>query len=214
MTTELESLVRAATNGNTEAYGDLIDQTSSMVSSIALAIVRDLELSRDITQDVFLCAWRDLKALRDPGSFLPWLRQMTRNHAHTALRTLIRQRRLGASGILDDLAPVLADSNPTLTEQLTSWEEAKSLAEALSVLPETAREVLVLYYREEKSIAQVARLLDLSEVVVKKRLSRARGSLRAELMRKAGETLGRTVPGAAFTAAIISALPIAAPVIG
>jgi hypothetical protein len=46
----------------------LLDETSTLVSSIALAIVRDFELSRDVAQDVFLSVWRDLKKLRNLDS--------------------------------------------------------------------------------------------------------------------------------------------------
>jgi RNA polymerase sigma factor (sigma-70 family) len=214
MPAELETLVLAAAAGDTHAYGRLIDETSSLVSSITLAILRDLELSRDVAQEVFLCAWRDLKKLRNPASFLPWLRQMARNRARTALRTSVRQRKLGASGLLDDLAPILADPKPSITEQMVSREESERLAGALSLLPDDAREVLVLYYREGESVSQVAQLLELSEVAVKKRLSRARASLRDHLLEQTGDTLGRTVPGAAFTTAVVSALPLVAPLVG
>src|SRR5215469_15462143 len=131
MQAELETLVLAAAAGDTQAYGRLIDRTSSLVSSIAVATVGDLELSRDIAQEVFLCVWRDLKKLRNPSSFLPWLRQVARNRARTALRTMVKQRKLGVSGVLDDLAPVLADPNPGIAEQMVSREESERLSEAL-----------------------------------------------------------------------------------
>jgi len=99
MPVNLETLVLAATRGNAEAYGKLVDETSPLVSSIALAIVRDFELSRDIAQDVFLSVWRDLKNLRNPASFLPWLRQTVRNRAKTALRTRAAAKgRAGSAG--------------------------------------------------------------------------------------------------------------------
>src|SRR5664280_1327632 len=81
-----KALMAAAAHGDADAYGELVSHTSPLVSSIALAMVRDLELSRDIAQEVFLAAWRDLKSLRNPASFLPWLRQMARNRARVALR--------------------------------------------------------------------------------------------------------------------------------
>ncbi len=83
----LASQVPAAARGDRAAFAVLVDGTRSVVSSIALAIVRDADLSRDIAQDVFLAAWRDLGQLRDPNSFLPWLRQLTRNRAYHVLRT-------------------------------------------------------------------------------------------------------------------------------
>jgi len=208
---ELEPLVIAAARGDADAYGELVTQTSPLVSSIALAIVRDLELSRDVAQEVFLSVWRDLKKLRNPESFLPWLRQTARNRAKTALRTDARKRKLGAAGLLDELLPVAVDPRPSATDRMIAKEELQALAEALAALPEETREVLTLFYREGQSVAQVASLLELSEVAVKKRLSRARASLRESIQEQIGETLRRTAPGAAFTAAVVIALPASAP---
>ena len=89
----LDVLVESAAGGDVDAFGQLLNATSGMVTSIVLAIVRDVDMSQDIAQEVFLSAWRDLKKLRNPASFLPWLRQIARNHAHHALRTRIRRRR-------------------------------------------------------------------------------------------------------------------------
>src|SRR6202035_5039776 len=106
-----QHLVRAAAQGDAEAYGELVSETSSLVSSIALAIVRDLETSRDVAQDVFLVVWRDLKTLRNPASFLPWLRQTTRNRANASLRTMVRRRKLVDTRPSDDLLLRLTDSH-------------------------------------------------------------------------------------------------------
>src|SRR4051794_5851125 len=85
-TANLELHVRAAAQGDAEAFARLVDASRTLVCSIALAILRDVEASQDVAQDVFLAAWRDLGKLRNPASFLPWLRQMTRNRAHHVLR--------------------------------------------------------------------------------------------------------------------------------
>lgn len=209
MLSDLEPLVLSAARGDSDAYCALVTETSPLVSSITLAIVRDLELSRDVTQEVFLAVWRDLKSLRNPASFLPWLRQTARNRAHAALRSLMRRRRLGLTGLLDDLLPRMVDPRPIAAEELVSREEARALADALEALPEETREILTLFYREGQSVAQVAALLELSETAVKKRLSRARESLRASVREQIGETLCRTRPGPGFAAVVIAALPAA-----
>lgn len=210
MSANYDALVTAAARGDAQAYSELVTETSPLVSSIALAIVRDLELSRDVAQEVFLAVWRDLKTLRNPASFLPWLRQTTRNRANTALRSRIRGRSMSGLSPLDDLLPRLMDPGPNAAEQLAAREEAQALSEALEALPEETREILTLFYREGQSARQVASLLGLSEVAVKKRLSRARECLRASVQEQIGETLCRTSPGAGFTAVVIAALPSAA----
>src|SRR5262249_12165138 len=75
-------------------------------------------------------------------------------------------------------------------------------------MPESFREPLILFYREENSVAEVARQLDLSEEAVKQRLSRGRAMLRAEMANVVESALSRTKPGRAFTVGVFVALPV------
>jgi RNA polymerase sigma factor (sigma-70 family) len=208
---QLDVLVTAAACGDAQAFGAIVDATSGMVSSITLAILRDLDLSRDVAQEVFLAAWKDLARLRNPASFLPWLRQTARNRANDALRTKIRQRRTVFSGDEDDLLATVADPRADTAGTLLAEEELRILSRAIDDLPDETREVVVLFYREEQSVRQVSLLLGLSEDAVRQRLSRARVRLREAILDRAGEALRRTAPGAAFSAAILTALAAAAP---
>jgi RNA polymerase sigma factor (sigma-70 family) len=208
---DLEPLVVAAAAGDRDAFGLLVTATSGVVSSISLAILRDLDLSRDVAQDVFLAAWRDLRKLRSPASFLPWLRQLARNRAHHALRSHVRARRREADSVAEDFLNTINDPGPSVAAQMVAREEAGALARALDALPDDTREVLTLFYREGQSVAQVSALLDLSEDAVKKRLSRARATLREAVLDTVGQTVRATAPGAAFTAAVMGGLTIAAP---
>src|SRR6185295_14928739 len=105
----LSTHVPAAARGDRDAFAALVDATRSVVSSIALAIVRDADLSRDVSQDVFLAAWRDISQLRDPNSFLPWLRQLTRNRAYHVLRTKRRRATRIEERELDALVGIAVD---------------------------------------------------------------------------------------------------------
>ena len=68
--------VLAAQQGDMAAYQRLVNRCRQMVSSIALAIVKDLDRSEDIAQQVFIHVWQQLPQLREANSFLPWLRQI------------------------------------------------------------------------------------------------------------------------------------------
>src|SRR5262245_55861524 len=207
----LELLVASAAGGDTDAFNQILVATSGMVASIVLAIVRDIDMSEDIAQEVFLSAWRDLKKLRNPASFLPWLRQVARNHAHHALRTRIRRRRwLVPFAGHEERLEAISGSDST-RERLLDAEQRRALRNALASLPEDTREVLILFYREGQSVAQVATLLDLSEAAVKKRLSRARTALRGMVLDQLDDSLKRTAPGVAFTIAVMAALPLTMP---
>lgn len=213
LTPELDAYVRAAAGGDSEAFGMLVERTKNLVASIAVAILRDVELARDVAQDVFLAAWRDLAKLREPASFLPWLRSLTRNRAHHVLRTQARRRRMISETEADELVAALADARPGAREALIANEEACLLAHALEQLPDEAREIVTLFYREGRSVQQVADLLGVSADAAKQRLSRARARLRRAVLERVGEVLERTAPSAAFTTAVMSALALGGPAV-
>jgi RNA polymerase sigma factor (sigma-70 family) len=196
-----ESDVLAAAAGSGDAYARVVDGCRGLVASVALAIVRDVPASEEVAQDVFVRAFRSLPRLRNPRSFLPWLRQLTRNRAHKFIAE--RSRR----PFSEEAMTAVADPRPGADERLLRAEELRVLAEALEALPDDAREVLVLYYREGRSLAQAAGLLGLSEDAVKKRLSRARARLRQDVEARFADAAERTRPGAQFTAAVMLALP-------
>jgi RNA polymerase sigma factor (sigma-70 family) len=203
----LEADVRAAIRGDERAFARLVDETRNMVTSIALAILGDLELSRDVAQDVYLSAWRDLGKLREATSFVPWLRQVTRHRAHHVLRSKVRRERRVTNVEEDRLLAVAADPSPDAMDRLVDQETRRTVEEAVDALPDGSREVVLLYYREGESARQVAELLDLSEAAVRQRLVRARATLRESLADK----VRATAPGAAFTAGVMGALTLAAP---
>lgn len=188
--------------GDRAAFARLVEETSGVVCAIALAEVKDIAASEDVAQDVFLAAWTGLARLRKIQSFLPWLRQVTRHRA----RTWVRWRPRGS----DDKLADLADGLPSPETLLLEAEERCALDAAWSALATDAREVLTLYYRESESTARVAALLGLREAAVRQRLSRARATLRAEVLALLGGALKKSAPGAAFTATVVT-LTIAGP---
>jgi RNA polymerase sigma factor (sigma-70 family) len=214
MSTEvLESLVHthypAAVRGDRDAYGRIVAGCQSTVTSIALAIVRDVPTSEDIAQEAFLSAWQNLRKLTNPASFLPWLRQITRNLARDHLRSQAHRR--APAGDLEAVLAAVADPHPGPSEQLAHAQEQAVAADVIDRLPEESREVLLLYYREGQSSRQVASLLGLQDAAVRKRLSRARQLVREELLQRLGEFARATAPGAGFTAAVAALLMTSAP---
>jgi RNA polymerase sigma factor (sigma-70 family) len=195
--------VKAAAAGSVGAYERLVNGSRNLVTSIAFATVRDVSSSEEIAQDVFIHAWRGLEKLRSPESFLPWLRQLTRNRANQFLRERHR-RPASAEPAALEAAP---DARPGLEDALISAEQERRLAAAVDALPEETREVVLLFYREGQSISQAAALLDLSEDAVKKRLSRARDRLRESLNLEMASDAESTRPTERFSAAVLAALP-------
>ncbi|MCS3745979.1 sigma-70 family RNA polymerase sigma factor [Xanthomonas sp. 3793] len=205
----LQRELPSAAAGCQQAYGRIVGACQNTVTAIALAITRDIAASEDIAQEAFLRAWQRLAQLHQPASFLPWLRQITRNLARDWLRA---NRHRALSGEAADLAIAMAaDPAPSPADRLLKAEEEIAALDIMSALPEESRETLLLYYRESQSSQQVASLLGLSDAAVRKRLSRARASVRDELLRRFGEVARSSAPSVAFATAVTSATMLAAP---
>ncbi len=199
----------AAARGDRDAYGRIVMACQNVVTAVALAITRDVPASEDIAQDAFIAAWQQLKRLHNPSSFLPWLRQITRNLARDHLRAN-RHRPLDGAGA-EIAIGLAADPSPTPMQQLADDEREHAAAELIAALPAQSREVLLLYYREGQRSQQVADLLGVSDAAVRKRLSRARQGLRDDLLKRFGEFAHGSAPSAAFTTIVATALVAASP---
>lgn len=205
----LERELPAAAGGCQHAYGRIVLACQNTVTAIALAITRDRQASEDIAQEAFVKGWQQLHQLRSSTSFLPWLRQITRNLARDWLRA---QRGRPLTGEAAEVAlGMAADPAPGAADRLQRVEEEIVAEDIISALPADSREVLLLYYREGQRSQQVADLLGLSDAAVRKRLSRARAQVRDGLLQRFGEFARSSAPSAAFATAVVSMVLVAAP---
>jgi RNA polymerase sigma factor (sigma-70 family) len=205
-----------AQQGEQRAYERIIRRSQNLVSTIALAIVKDVDDSEEIAQQVFVSVWQNLKQLNKPESFLPWLRQTTR---YAALN-YIRDNKVNSRVDSDEASVLLAQMatiDDTQYEQLSQEQNKRLVAQFIDQLPEESREIILLYYREEQSSKQVAQLLHLTEGAVRKKLSRARGALKSEMVKHLGSAIYSTAPALGFSAMVIGLItpsgPVAASVI-
>lgn len=201
--------VQAASQGDKDAFTRLVIACQRSVSSIALAIVKDLDASEDVTQQVFIHSWQQLHTLQSPASFLPWLRQITRYRAFNYLR----DNKVGSKVSGEQADAILAEfaSDTQLTDELAKAQQNQIMADFISKLPAESREIVLLFYREEQNSQQVAELLGITESNVRKKLQRVRELLKDQLLTKYGKLILSTAPGLGLTTAICSALTVTSP---
>jgi RNA polymerase sigma factor (sigma-70 family) len=194
--------------GDREAFGRIVERYQTLICSLAYSACGDLARSEDLAQESFITAWQKLGELREPTKLRGWLCGIVRNLAANTKRR--EQRRGGAVASLDSVAEQVGpDADPA--GQAVTQEEASLLWRSLAGLSDAYREPMVLFYRQGRSVAEVAQALDLSEDAVKQRLSRGRSMLRDELVDVVEGLLARTRPSTAFTVAVLVALPALAP---
>ncbi len=200
LTHETTYLWQQVCQGSVAAFETLVSQYQAMVSAVAYNACGDLALSEDIAQETFLTAWKSRSQLREVHKLSGWLCGIARNLAHNVNR---KQSSLNVR--LDQVAePATEAVDPS--EAAVTQEEESLVWQSLEGIPDNYREPLILFYRENQSVAEVAQALDLSEDAVKQRLSRGRTMLRDQIAELVEGTLRRTRPGKAFTVAVISSI--------
>lgn len=202
------ALVMASLGGDRRAFGEIVSRYQSLLCSLAYSSVGDLNHSEDIAQEVFVEAWGKLDTLREPAKLKAWLCGILRFKVSRFRRKEANQPVRHADELDERRGH---GSNKAKMEDAAIREEQQALLwQAMEQVPETYREPLILFYREDRSTRQVAMDLDLSEDAVKQRLSRGRKLLQAEMTRFVEKALEHSKPGAAFSAgvmAVISTVP-------
>lgn len=189
--------------GNTEAFEAVVRRYQSMVCAVAYNVCGNVALSEDVAQETFWTAWRERSALQDLSRLRQWLCGIARNVGRNAGRRAGRPADAGAA--LETVAELPAEAQGP-EEAAVSQEQESLIWETLAAIPETYREPLILFYREDQSVAEVAAALDLKEDAVKQRLSRGRSMLRERVANLVEDGLRKTRPGRKFTVCVMTGL--------
>ena len=80
-------LVERARTGDHDAFSLLVRASGNRLYGIAKLILRDPDRAQDAVQEAFALAWRDVRALRDPGAWDAWLYRLTVNACYRSAKT-------------------------------------------------------------------------------------------------------------------------------
>ncbi|HXG88189.1 MAG TPA: sigma-70 family RNA polymerase sigma factor [Vicinamibacterales bacterium] len=183
---ETDLLARLRT-GEEAAFEDLVRRYSPRLLAVARRIVGTEEDARDVIQDAFLSAFRNLSRFHGDAKLSTWLHRIVVNGALMKLRT---RRRKPEESIEPLLPAFLSDGH--YAERFSSWNERADLSlsrsetremvrRRIDELPDSFRTVLLLRDIEGMDTEETARLLDTTPNAVKIRLHRARQALRTLL---------------------------------
>ncbi len=119
-----------------------------------------------------------------------------------------RQRQQTPTAQAEPLSPETPDGLATPCEQAITADESALMWSILTGIPEIYREPMVLYYREQHSVAAVAATLEVSEDTVRQRLVRGRAMLNERIAKRVETALERSAPTTAFAGMVVLALPL------
>lgn len=182
-------LVLLVTNGQREAFGELVARYRSKVNSLALKITKNEIDAQEVVQEVFLSAFSKLDSFKGTAAFSSWLYRVAANGA----LMLLRSRRRDAYESWDDVQPRYESATPGTWSAPADWAtqadrvfERKEIIRVLDTefdeIPERYRTILILRELDGLSNREIADVLGITVAAVKSRLHRARIALRKRLV--------------------------------
>ena len=165
-------LVSQAKRGDREAFDSLARLTGDQCMAIAFRILRDYDLAEDDVQSALLTAWREIRTLRDPRRFEPWLHRILTNACFAETR---RRRRWTERVQLISVEPVHG------TDEYQTVDNRDQFERAFRRLTVEQRAVLVFHHYLGLSLPEVAARIGIPVGTVKSRMYHAKRALRAIL---------------------------------
>lgn len=153
------------------AFGDFVTAHRRRIFGLLLGHIGDADEAEDLTQEVFVRAWRNRARFRPSAEAWPWLAKIAINVARDAHR----RRRVRPESPIDD--PVQCE-RPDPREAAAASEHLERVRQALQQLPERQREVMVLHAHGGMSPAEIAKVLGLRANNVRVNLHHGRQRLR------------------------------------
>jgi RNA polymerase sigma-70 factor (ECF subfamily) len=169
-------LIRQAARGGVEAFNLLVSRWEKRVYNYLLRITANREDALDLTQDVFLKAYQNLRKLDDPGRFAPWLYRIAHNEAYS----MFRKRRPEAD--VEEIEPEGTETGITVGgNSVFPIELNLAVASALDRLSPDQREAVVLKIYQGFKFEEMSEILGCPVSTVKSRLYTALELLKIEL---------------------------------
>jgi len=170
--------VREVRRGDREAFGQLLRTYQGRLFGLVLMMVREPSAAEEVTQDAFVRAYTHLAYYDEHRPFYPWLATIAVRLAQNWLRAHGRTVRREGTPLEDAAEPRAAAA--ALTGLIAS-ERERGLWAAVAALPSGERTAVMLYYRDEVAVRDIAHALGVTTGTVKVLLFRARRRLRGRL---------------------------------
>jgi RNA polymerase sigma-70 factor (ECF subfamily) len=170
--------VRRLQRGETEAFEMLVRRHEKTIFNLVYRMLGDYDEAAEVSQEVFLSAYRAIGQFRGDANFSTWLYRIALNHTSTRRKTLIRRQQRNVA--IEDTEPV-RDLQPGPAETMEKKEIRERVQRALNSLEQDDATVILLRDLQDIPYEEVARLLEIPVGTVKSRLHRARQALKSQL---------------------------------
>jgi len=164
-----------------EIFRELVERYQSFVMKITYSYIKDVHRMEDISQEVFIDAYKSLEKLKDYDRLSSWLRAVARNKCMDFLKKT-NHKIISIDEYRDEKDIEIKDSND-VRSAIYGRERSRNIIRIIDTLPENQRQALILRHTEHISYKEIAETLGTTITALKSLLFRARQSLRREMDR-------------------------------
>lgn len=167
--------------GNTNEFSVLVNQYKNLVFTLSYKILKSKEEAEEASQDTFVKIYRSLHKFKGDAKFSTWIYKITYN---TCLDKLKKCKKINSTIYIEDFNKHQVHAMEDVLNNIDEKERNQKIQECLFLLPSKEAFLLTLYYFDDQSTEEIAKILDCSANNVKIKLFRSRKKLASILKRQ------------------------------
>ena len=181
MTTNDQVYIDSILNGDTNAFAVLVDRYKDLVYTLCIRMMKHTEEAEEAAQDTFIKTYKSLNKFKGDSKFSTWIYRVAYN---TCLDRLKKNKRQQYPVEINEYTEHQVKTLDNALDQIEAKEKAQTIQDCLALLPSEDSFLLTLYYFEELSLEEVAKIVGLKPNNVKVKLFRSRKKLATILKKK------------------------------
>jgi RNA polymerase sigma-70 factor, ECF subfamily len=165
-----EALVKQVINDDQELFGEVVKRYQDKLERYIMRLGSSREQAQDIVQDTFIKSFKNLRSFNSDFKFSSWIYRIAHNEAVNLFKKESKYQKFSFSDWLSEVLP----SNSNVEEEVGDKIDLEQLKKQLEKLDLKYKEVLILYYLEEKKYKEISKILKVPTSTVGIRLKRAK----------------------------------------
>ncbi len=172
-------IISQVVKGDHDAYALLVERYKSYVFTLTLRFTKSREDAEEVSQDIFVKAYRSLADFKGTAKFSTWLYTIV----NTTCITFLRKKRLQVQSLDDERTFEVADSQDSgfNANQVEQKSRVNMVNQAIAMLNPDDAQIITLFYKNEQTLEEISQILGLEANTAKVRLHRARGRLKEKM---------------------------------
>ena len=180
-------IISLVLKGDHNAYALLVERYKSYVFTLTFRFTKNREDAEEVSQDIFVKAYRSLADFKGTAKFSTWLYTIV----NTTCITFLRKKRLDVKSLDDERTFEVADNQDSgfRANQIEQKSRLNMVNQAIALLSPDDAGIITLFYKNEQSLEEIGQILGLEVNTAKVRLHRARARLKEKMERYFSEEI-------------------------